>query len=107
LKTKSYSGLIQVNQKYNSNLFYLFFEANDPKPDTKLILYLNGGPGYASTLDTFEQNGPYNYLPTNKFKLNPFSWNNDYHLLYIDSPVNKFFKKQFFHFSIFIKIFLS
>jgi len=60
---------------------------NDTAP---VILWLQGGPGCADFAAYF-QNGPFNVLWDSKGNplpvMNGISWNDEYHLIYIDSPV--------------------
>lgn len=66
-----------------------FFESrNDPKKDP-VVLWLNGGPGCSSFLGLFEAHGP-SKLPNPDLKpvRNPYSWNNNASVIYIDQPVN-------------------
>lgn len=83
-----YSGYVQVNATYNSNLFYWLMESqNDPKTDPT-ILWLTGGPGCSSELAVLFENGAFNVAPNStSLTLNPYSWNKIANVLYVDSPV--------------------
>ncbi|KAL0488287.1 serine carboxypeptidase [Acrasis kona] len=88
LKEKQYAGHITVNQTYNSNLFYWFFEHIDGKSDSvPLILWLNGGPGCSSMTGLFGELGPYKFSGDNTLVENPYGWNRVGHLIFIDQPV--------------------
>jgi cathepsin A (carboxypeptidase C) len=58
-----------------------------PKDDP-LVLWLTGGPGCASEIALFYENGPYQFEADGKtLKSNPYSWNDKANLLYVDQPV--------------------
>lgn len=49
---------------------------------------MNGGPGSSSLIGLLEEHGPcYVNADSNSTTLNPWSWNNEVNMLYIDQPV--------------------
>ncbi|CAF3109717.1 unnamed protein product [Rotaria socialis] len=87
-KQQSFSGYLTVNKQYNSNMFFWFFPAqNGNKPNTPVMLWLQGGPGASSLFALFTEIGPI-YIDANEnIQLRPYTWNANYHLLFIDNPV--------------------
>ncbi|CAF1253542.1 unnamed protein product [Rotaria sordida] len=87
-KQQSFSGYLTVNKQYNSNMFFWFFPAqNGNKPDTPVMLWLQGGPGASSLFALFTEIGPI-YIDANQnIQLREITWNTNYHLLFIDNPV--------------------
>ncbi|KKZ63800.1 hypothetical protein EMCG_01904 [[Emmonsia] crescens] len=78
-----------VSQNYPINLFFWYFESqsNNTKEDP-LSIWFNGGPGSASELGLFVENGPCHILDGSKAsKPNSYSWNKYSNMLYIDQPV--------------------
>ncbi|EGC34681.1 hypothetical protein DICPUDRAFT_153099 [Dictyostelium purpureum] len=84
-----YSGLINVNETSNGNLFFWFFPANVSNPlDAPFLIWLNGGPCCTSSDSVFIETGPLRFNSDGKtFHLNPWSWHNAANVLYIDQPV--------------------
>jgi carboxypeptidase C (cathepsin A) len=85
-----HSGLVDLDKNDNGignkdDMFYWWFESrNDPKNDP-LVLWLTGGPGCASEIALFYENGPYQFEKDGKtLKSNPHSWNSKANLLYVD-----------------------
>jgi carboxypeptidase C (cathepsin A) len=73
---------------YPINLFFWFFEARKDAANAPLALWLNGGPGTSSMKGLFHGTGPCSVNPDSRTTtLNPWSWNNEVNLLYIDQPV--------------------
>ncbi|KAK4154409.1 Alpha/Beta hydrolase protein [Chaetomidium leptoderma] len=93
---KSYSGYVHLppnlleheDQGYPINTFFWFFEARKDPANAPLAIWLNGGPGGSSMMGLLEENGPCFVGPdSNSTYLNPWSWNNEVNMLYIDQPV--------------------
>jgi carboxypeptidase C (cathepsin A) len=93
---KSYSGYITIPasadpslQPYDANMFFWFFEARDSPLTAPLTLWLQGGPGSASTVQAVSgHNGPCAVQSdSNSTVLNPWSWNNVANVLYLDQPM--------------------
>lgn len=74
----SYSYLIETG----------FFESrNDPENDP-VLLWLNGGPGCSSLVGLFMELGP-SFVDENiKLRYNPYSWNSNASVIFLDQPVN-------------------
>lgn len=92
LLSRTYSGFVDVNEKYDSKLFYMFYEkiqgADTPSDEhTPILFWLNGGPGASSSLGNFMENGPYKIQPNGKLEFNKFTWNKQAHIAYWDQPV--------------------
>lgn len=65
-----------------------FFESrNDPKNDP-VILWLNGGPGCSSLTGLFLELGPSFINKKLGVDFNPFSWNANASVIFLDQPVN-------------------
>ncbi|KAK5319002.1 hypothetical protein LTR93_007696 [Exophiala xenobiotica] len=95
---KSYAGYVHLpagtladvnaTQNYPINTFFWFFEARNDPANAPLSIWLNGGPGSSSMLGLLTENGPCNVNPdSNSTTLNPWSWNNNVNMLYLDQPV--------------------
>lgn len=95
---KSFSGYVHLpphslnekheNQTYPINTFFWFFEARKDPHNAPLAIWLNGGPGGSSMMGALSENGPcFVNADSNSTYLNPWSWNNEVNMLYIDQPV--------------------
>jgi len=84
---KQYSGYLDDNDN-DKHLFYWFFESrNDPKNDP-VVLWLNGGPGCSSLTGLFLELGPASIDENLKLVHNPYSWNANASVIFLDQPVN-------------------
>ncbi|KLJ11698.1 hypothetical protein EMPG_13120 [Blastomyces silverae] len=84
---KQYSGYLDDNEN-DKHLFYWFFESrNDPENDP-VVLWLNGGPGCSSLTGLFLELGPSSITEDLKVKHNPYSWNANASVIFLDQPVN-------------------
>lgn len=87
-------GIDTVNQwagyldyKDSKHFFYWFFESrNDPVNDP-VILWLNGGPGCSSLIGLFFELGPSSINVDLKPVYNPYSWNSNASVIFLDQPV--------------------
>ncbi|KAH6615635.1 carboxypeptidase C [Chaetomium sp. MPI-SDFR-AT-0129] len=94
---KSYSGYVHLPpnflggeglQDFPINTFFWFFEARKDPANAPLAIWLNGGPGSSSMMGLLEENGPcFVGADSQSTYLNPWSWNNEVNMLYIDQPV--------------------
>ncbi|KAM4059140.1 serine carboxypeptidase [Hirsutella rhossiliensis] len=85
---KQFSGYLD-DQEQDKHLFYWFFESrNDPAKDP-VVLWLNGGPGCSSMVGLFTELGP-STIPNSDLKpvRNPYAWNNNASVIFLDQPVN-------------------
>ena len=88
-----YSGLVQIDRNattnaFNDDIFYWWFESRDNATADPLVLWLTGGPGCASEIALFYENGPYKFNDDGKtLRGNPASWNDHANLLYVDQPI--------------------
>ncbi|EPE27633.1 alpha/beta-Hydrolase [Glarea lozoyensis ATCC 20868] len=86
-KVKQYSGYLD-DEANDKHLFYWFFESrNDPKTDP-VVLWLNGGPGCSSLTGLFLELGPASIDKNLKLSNNPYSWNANASVIFLDQPVN-------------------
>ncbi|KAI9829941.1 MAG: hypothetical protein M1819_005913 [Sarea resinae] len=84
---KQYSGYLD-DEENDKHLFYWFFESrNDPANDP-VVLWLNGGPGCSSLTGLFLELGPSSIDENLKVVYNPYSWNSNASVIFLDQPVN-------------------
>ncbi|WJX29335.1 hypothetical protein P8452_17989 [Trifolium repens] len=81
-----FAGYITVDVIQKRKLFYYFVEAVKEPASKPVILWLNGGPGCSSVgQGAFTEHGP--FKPTTEGLVeNPYSWNREANVLYLDSP---------------------
>jgi len=86
-KVKQYSGYLD-DEEEDKHLFYWFFESrNDPENDP-VVLWLNGGPGCSSLTGLFMELGPSSIDEHGELVFNPYSWNANASVIFLDQPVN-------------------
>ncbi|GAB0137986.1 hypothetical protein EsDP_00006235 [Epichloe bromicola] len=85
---KQYSGYLD-NGDTDKHLFYWFFESRNNPSEDPVLLWLNGGPGCSSLFGLFEELGP-SSIPGEDLRPvnNPYSWNTNASVLFVDQPVN-------------------
>jgi len=84
---QQYSGYYNLTTGKDKHYFYWFFESrNDPATDP-VVLWMTGGPGCSSEVALFGENGPCTVnADGSATATNPYSWNSNASLLYIDQP---------------------
>jgi len=71
----------------SGELFYWYFPARNGNASAPLLLWLQGGPGASSIEDGLLRiNGPYR-VENGSLAPREVSWNNEFAILYVDSPV--------------------
>ncbi|KAI1759064.1 alpha/beta-hydrolase [Hypoxylon sp. FL1150] len=91
----SYTGYVKFppnsmkesTHNYPINTFFWYFEAQHDSQNSPLIIWMNGGPGASSMFGLFTENGPCSITRDHVPRTNPWSWNRDYNILYVDQPV--------------------
>jgi glutamate/tyrosine decarboxylase-like PLP-dependent enzyme len=87
LGSRSYAGLVTVNEAKTNQLYYWFLErqvvARDDAnlAEVPLVVWLNGGPGASSLVGQFTENGPLRMTDCGAVTRNEYAWNRDAHLL--------------------------
>lgn len=82
------SGYVSIDSGNSSGeLFYWRFPPRQPAKDAPLLVWLQGGPGASSIEDGLLRiNGPYK-VDGDSLVARNISWNNEFGVVYIDSPV--------------------
>ncbi|KAJ7223859.1 serine carboxypeptidase [Mycena haematopus] len=72
----------------NKSIFFWYFQARNNPATAPLSLWFNGGPGSSSMIGLFQELGPCRINnDSTSVSLNPFSWNTNANVLFIDQPV--------------------
>ncbi|KAL0718777.1 hypothetical protein Bca4012_068100 [Brassica carinata] len=87
---RHYAGYVPVDKEHGRAMFYWFFEAMSLPNQKPLVLWLNGGrPGCSSLgYGATQEIGP--FLVDNKgnsLQFNPYAWNHEANILFLESPV--------------------
>jgi carboxypeptidase C (cathepsin A) len=83
---------VSVNNNSVDNLFYWFFR--NENTNAPFLVWLNGGPGASSMFGLFLENGPLRInrigkgLDDLELVAADKAWTDDYHVIFIDQPVN-------------------
>ena len=81
-----YSGYLNTGMP-SKELFFILAESQNLPSKDPLILWLNGGPGCSSLTGFLDEIGPFTSdLYSGKFTYNPYSWNMNASLLFIEQP---------------------
>ncbi|CAG7818374.1 unnamed protein product [Allacma fusca] len=88
---KSFSGYLTIDEKYNSNLFFWFFPAQEKPEKAPVILWVNDIPGHTSLRGIFLENGPFYIDENDEIQERAHTWTKTHSMLYIDAPVGSGF----------------
>jgi cathepsin A (carboxypeptidase C) len=92
------SGLVSMGN--GDDMFYWLFKSRGSPDTDPLVIWLTGGPGCASEVALFYENGPYTINDDLTLNPNAQSWNKVSNLLYVDQPVGTGFSRcsSIFHY---------
>jgi hypothetical protein len=81
------AGYLHLGES-NKHYFFWFFESRSKPATDPVTLWMTGGPGCSSGIALFAENGPCMFTPSSAGKTikNPFSWNSNSSLIFIDQP---------------------
>jgi carboxypeptidase C (cathepsin A) len=94
-KAKAYAGYINMPAgylvdvgNYSISTFFWYFQARNAPEKAPTTIYLAGGPGESSLYGATSDGGPcYVLSDSNSTESNPWSWNENSNMLYVDQPV--------------------
>lgn len=81
--TRHWSGFVPLSRGGNTLFYYLVESENSPANDP-LIWWFNGGPGASSLAGFISENGPLLINEQGKLVQNPYSWNKNANMLYVE-----------------------
>ncbi|KAF4317347.1 hypothetical protein G195_009307 [Phytophthora kernoviae 00238/432] len=84
--TNNTAGYVKLANKVDDHYFYWFFESRSSPDSDPLVLWLTGGPGSSSMFALLTENGPCTINPDLTTKFNPYSWNNNANMIWLDQP---------------------
>lgn len=77
---------IKLPNKKDDHYFYWFVESRSEPSKDPLVLWLTGGPGCSSMMALLAENGPCHVQPDLSTKINPYSWNKQANVIWLDQP---------------------
>jgi len=80
----TYTGYIDIQARH---LFFYFFESRNNPDKDDVIFWTNGGPGCSSSVGLFMELGPCRVTNPNNSTFNPYSWNEQANIFFIDQPI--------------------
>jgi carboxypeptidase C (cathepsin A) len=81
----TYSGYLTVSA--TKRLHYVYAESINDPTNAPVTIWFNGGPGCSSMLGFMQENGPIVVDDgETEFKTNPYPWNQNMNMLWIESP---------------------
>ncbi|KAG7389970.1 hypothetical protein PHYPSEUDO_009228 [Phytophthora pseudosyringae] len=84
--TKNEAGYVKLVNKEDDHYFYWFFESRSSPATDPLVLWLTGGPGGSGLFALLAENGPCSIEPDLSTKLNPYAWNRNANVIWLDQP---------------------
>ncbi|RTE82521.1 hypothetical protein BHE90_002971 [Fusarium euwallaceae] len=81
--SRHHTGWADIKDRH---LFFWFHEARNSSKNTPLLLWFQGGPGGSSLHGSFVENGPCLVDTPNSAIPNPYSWTEQFNIVYLDQP---------------------
>jgi carboxypeptidase C (cathepsin A) len=80
------AGHIALANKEDDSYFYWFAESRNSPETDPLVLWLTGGPGSSSMIALFTENGPCSINSDLTTHYNPYAWNSNANMIWLDQP---------------------
>merc|ERR1719373_383837 len=86
---KQLSGYFNTDAQNGNDghLFFWMFESRSNPQTDPFVMWLTGGPGCSSELAIFYEQGPYRISKNGDVGLNPYAWNENVNIMFMDQPV--------------------
>ena len=85
-----FAGLVELDK---GDIFYWLFKSRNKDENCPLIVWLTGGPGCSGLDALFTENGPFKVNSDLSLEYNPWSWNRETDLLFLDQPFGTGFSR--------------
>jgi len=82
-----HSGFMTLNKKLGRNTFFWYSSSLDGNAAAPVLLWLQGGPGASSLFGKFTEIGPFGIGTDGAVMPRRTTWNQHFHLLFLDNPV--------------------
>lgn len=83
---KNEAGYIKLPNKKDEHFFYWMFESRSSPSTDPLVVWLTGGAGCSSLVGLLTENGPCKVNADLTTTLNPYSWNTEANVIWLDQP---------------------
>ncbi|XP_076945837.1 serine carboxypeptidase-like [Bidens hawaiensis] len=80
-----HAGYFRLQHTIDARMFYFFFESRKAKSDP-VVIWLTGGPGCASELALFYENGPFKLTKNLSLIWNDYGWDKISNIMFVDQP---------------------
>ncbi|XP_047180597.1 serine carboxypeptidase-like [Vigna umbellata] len=80
-----HAGYYSLPRSKAARMFYFFFESRKNKNDP-VVIWLTGGPGCASELALFYENGPFHINKNLSLRWNDYGWDQASNIIFVDQP---------------------
>ncbi|GMF23537.1 unnamed protein product [Phytophthora fragariaefolia] len=81
-----FAGQLHLPTPNEEKLFYWYAQSRRSPDSDPIVLWLNGGPGCASSEGFFTENGPFVAKRDGTVGINPYGWNARANIVWVDSP---------------------
>ncbi|CAM6097356.1 unnamed protein product [Calypogeia fissa] len=81
------AGYFKLPGTHASKMFYFFFESRNNRTTDPVLLWMTGGPGCASELALFYENGPFKIASDLSLVWNDYGWDKISSIIFVDQPI--------------------
>lgn len=82
--TRHFTGMVESEPESGTHNFYYLVESQSESDTAPLYIFENGGPGASSLAGMFGENGPLLVTESGSLVENPYAWNANANLLFIE-----------------------
>lgn len=83
--TSFFAGYLNVNS--DKDFYYTYHPSQNNPTKDPVVLWVGSGPGCSALYSMMYSKGPYTFTPgTETLRANPFNWNKEVNILFMESP---------------------